>query len=87
MHLRQNHDMLLLTKQWEGERGRQERERAQRNAAACMIPSSGSDRWGHDDLTLESEGPAPSFWEDAGKRKNLEESKEGKVGLTHAKFL
>lgn len=46
MHLRQNHDMLLLTKQWEGEHGRQERERAQRNAAACMIPSSGSDTGG-----------------------------------------
>lgn len=51
MHLRQNHDMLLLTKQWEGERGRQERERVQRNAASCMIPSIGNDRWGCDDLT------------------------------------
>lgn len=61
MHLRQNHDMLLLTKQWEGERGRQERERAQRNAVACVTPSVGNDGWGHGDLTLESEGPAPSF--------------------------
>jgi hypothetical protein len=78
--------MLLLTKQWEGERGRQERERVQRNAASCMIPSIGNDRWGCDDLTLKFEGLAPSFWEDSGKKK-LEKNKEGRVGLTHARFL
>lgn len=76
MYLRQNYDMLLLIKQWEGERGRQERERVQRNVVFCMIFSIGNDRWGCDDLILKFEGLVFLFWEDLGK-KNLRRIKKG----------
>lgn len=62
MHLRQNHDMLLLTKQWGGWRAGDGKSTVKRSSRF------GNDRQGHDDLSLWNlKTLGPLFWAEAGK--------------------